>query len=471
MQKRSIALLATAVVLVPMASRAGHQGCNWPMYGHDPGHSFAQGPGCSQITTANVATLTERWFFDTGEASVTASAAVVNGVAYVGDWSGKFHAIDANTGAELWSFQIDDLQNSYPAHIVSSAAVDTIRVGDDSIRVVAFGGGATLYVLDPVTGTLLAKQDLDPRVNADDSGEIEIESSPVIAHLAGGDRIFVGMDVHNDANVGRTGLHSFALVPDEDGPTPYRLELVYKFDPETRTLRTSITDGSGTGRGCGGIWSSPAVDTDAFGGAGLVVFGTSNCVNPAGGSGEAESEGVYALQATTGQLQWEFHPRGFNVYDDDFGASANLLPGGLVGNGGKDGFYYAFDRLTGARTWTSHPGQSGHVQPHFAIGGMIGSPAVGQVNGEAGDLPQRPRCRRRSESRSILPAADRSIRRWPRTRFGCCRCTRSARSTGASCGAPRSRALRTARRPTRTASYSFRGPSASRCRPTTRTRA
>ena len=378
------ALLAAAALcaLAPAASRAS--GCNWPMYGHDPGHSFAQSAVCAQITAANVAALTERWFFATGEFPVTASTTVVNGVAYVGDWSGKMHAIDVATGTEIWSFQIDDLQNSYPGDIVSSAAVDTMRVGASSIRVLVFGGNATLYALDPTNGALLAKQDLDPRVNADDSGEVEIESSPVIAHFAeGDDRVFVGMDVHNDANVGRTGLHSFSLVQNPGGPTPYRFQLIYKFDPETRTLRTSITEGSGTGRGCGGIWSSPVFDPAAFDGDGLVVFGTSNCGNPDPTHTEAESEGVYALRAATGALVWEFHPRAYNDYDDDFGASANLLPGGLVGNGGKDGLYYAFDRLTGARPWTSHPAQSGHVNAQFAVGGIIGTPAVGAVNGEA----------------------------------------------------------------------------------------
>ncbi len=401
MFKSTTALLATAFIalLTPTASGAGHGGCNWPMYGHDLGHSFSQSTACTQINTTSVVTLTERWFFGTGDHPVTASTTVVNGIAYVGDWSGKFHAIDARTGEELWNFQVDDAQNSYPGKIVSSAAVDTIRVGAASIRVLVFGGAATLYVLNPVDGTLLAKQDLDPRANPDDSGEIEIESSPAIAHLGNGsDRIFVGMDVHNDANVGRTGLHSFELLENPGGLTPYRLQLVFKFDPETRIVRTSISEGAGEGRGCAGIWSSPVVDTAALDGDGLVVFGTSNCVNPAGSSGEAESEGIYAIRATTGALVWEFHPRLFNNVDDDFGASANLLPGGLVGNGGKDGFYYAFDRVTGApaAAWLgpdqspgtgddgrSHPAQSGHLSDQFAFGGIIGTPAVGAVDGEA----------------------------------------------------------------------------------------
>src|SRR5262245_57642416 len=103
-------MLATLIAtgLAPTASRA--TGCDWPMYGHDAGHSFAQTPSCAQINTTNVATLTQRWLFQTGQSAVTASATVVNGIAYVGDWSGKMHALDVGTGAEIWSFQVDDPQ-------------------------------------------------------------------------------------------------------------------------------------------------------------------------------------------------------------------------------------------------------------------------------------------------------------------------------------------------------------------------
>jgi len=379
--RRVLAGAAALCALAPSASRAA--GCNWPMYGHDPSHSFAQSFACAQLNSTNVATLTERWFFQTGQSPVTASTTVFNDIAYVGDWSGVMHALEVKTGAPVWSYQIDDQQGVAFGRIVSSAAIDTMRVGAASIQVLVFGGGGTLYALDPTSGALLAKQDIDPRAVPGDDAQAEIESSPLIAHFANGsDRVLVGMDVHNDANIGRTGLLSFELLANPSGPTPYRFSLVYKFDPETRTLRTSLTDGAGTGRGCGGIWSSPVFDPAPFGGDGLIVFGTANCGNPDPSHTEAESEGVYALRAATGALVWEFHPRPYNDDDDDFGASPNFLPGGLVGNGGKDGRYYAFDRLTGARPWTSHPAQSGHVNPQFALGGIIGTPAVGAVNGQ-----------------------------------------------------------------------------------------
>ena len=59
-----------------------------------------------------------------------------------------------------------------------------------------------------------------------------------------------------------------------------------------------------------------------------------------------------------------------------------MLPGGRVGAGSKDGWYYAHDRQTGALAWATHVGQWGHATPGFAVGGVLASPATGQVNGE-----------------------------------------------------------------------------------------
>ncbi len=382
--RRSLTALTAAFLvatLLPLNAPAAIDACDWPMYGHDPGRSFAQ--TCTDITPANVSTLRPKWFVPT-DAPVTASPAIVGGVLYVGDWNGVFHARGAETGDGIWSFQVDDRHNLPFGRIVSSAAVDTVSVdGAGSVPVVLFGGGATLYALDPATGALLAKQDTDPRVDPpapeDDTAEVEIESSPVVGHFPGrDDRIFVGMDVHSGKNVGATGLLSFAMKKNAAGAsTPYRFELLYKFDPESSTVRHSLTDGSGTGFGCGGVWSSPMLDEDALGGDGVIVFGTSNCTFP---TETAVREGVFAIRAKTGELLWKHQPRAANIYDDDFGASPNLLPGGRVGAAGKDGRYYAFSLLgNGTPAWTSHPAQSGHLTTQFAFGGIIGTPAIGEV--------------------------------------------------------------------------------------------
>lgn len=414
-----LAGLALAVTLVPLTAPADGE-CDWPMYGHDAGHSFAQTEECAGIDATNVSTLKAKWFIRT-DTPVTASPTIVDGVVYVGDWNGKFRALDSETGREIWSFQVDDTHAVPFGRIVSSAAVDAIDIAGpgDPVRAVLFAGGATLYALDPAGGGLLAKVDVDPRdatlraareacAEAGTCGtdEVEIESSPVVGHFGTEpDRIFVGMDVHNgtdDASqaIGRTGLLSFELKKNPGGATPYRFEFKYKFDPETGAVIKpstggTLTTGSGTGFGCGGVWSSPALDETALGGDGVIVFGTANCVHNAESAGAQEvgREGVFAISAKGGSLVWKYHPRGANPYDDDFGASPNLLPVTLdgdpiVGEGGKDGTYYAFSRLgdggSAELKWASHVAQAGHLTDQFAFGGIIGTPAVGSVSSPLG---------------------------------------------------------------------------------------
>jgi outer membrane protein assembly factor BamB len=410
---RRLAVLAAGALilgLVPAGALGGPAGgeaaldsCDWPKYGRDLGLSLSAPWECSDITPANVATLRPKWFLPAPD-SVTASAAVVDGVVYVGDWDGTFYALPADGGplaSPLWTFEIDDENDVSFGRIVSSAAVAEVA----GRRVVAFGGGATLYVLDAQTGEELARACTDPRRDPEPPAEplrcrgsetdIEIESSPAIVDIDGTPHVVVGHSVHNRAGVGRTGVIAFTLDTDDWG-----LSARWKFDPETQRVYTSdpaftgrdgfvvtddpLTYGAGEGMGCGGVWGSPALDTEH----GLVFFGTANC-NYTGDQlppGETGGESVWAVDLRTGAKQWMFSPRGPNTYDDDFGASPNLLPGDLVGIAGKDGVYYAFDRLgedgEPRLVWSTRAGQPGRVQTNFSIGGMLGTPATGTVFGE-----------------------------------------------------------------------------------------
>jgi outer membrane protein assembly factor BamB len=379
--------LALTSPLAAAPSGHGDPSCSWPMYQHDAGHSGAQSAGCAAIKRGNLATLHPAWGMLTRD-NVTASVAVVDGIVYAGTWDGTFYALDAKTGHELWTFSVERDSRVAFGRIVSTAAVGAVNVpGVGPVEVVLFGGGGTLYALAPgrVGPIVLAKIGVDPRTEelrqqqASHPPPVEIESSPVVGHFADGDRIYVGMDVHNDAHVGRTGILAFGLRPNEGGDTPYRFELLYKFDPETGMVRHSLTEGSGDGWGCGGVWSSPIVAPEANGGRGVVAFGTSNCDNPtqSADAGELGREAMFGIDATSGDELWRFQPRPVQDVDDDFGSSAQLLPGGAVGEGGKDGWYYARDLVTGVERWRTHAAQSGHAQTGFAIGGFIGTGAVG----------------------------------------------------------------------------------------------
>lgn len=377
------AVLAAALVPHGAAADEGMGSCDWRMYGADLGHSFAA--PCPAIDLVTSQTLHPKWFVPAAD-SVTASATVAAGMVFVGDWTGAFHAIDAATGTVVWTKALDDGHRTAFGRIVSTAAIERVRVRalGDPVPLVVAAAGATLYALDPRTGEVLASVNVDPRPNppspADDQAEVEIESSPAIVDLGPGtdaDAILVGMDVHNGRDVGRTGLLSFSLKAD-DGDLAF--DLNWKFDPERGRVLHALTDTDGSpGFGCGGVWSSPAVDVEA----GLVFFGTANCEHPgdSAAAGEVGGEAVFAVDARDGHQVWRFRPRGPNRLDDDFGASAQLLPGDMVGIGGKDGRYYALDRATGAQRWATPVGQPGHLTEDFAVGGIIGTPALGLVAG------------------------------------------------------------------------------------------
>ena len=405
-----LAVLATALAFFPArAAKPAHPSvqasCDWPRYGRNDTQTFSQTSSCTSLNTANAALMIPKWYMHAPE-SMSASTTVSDGIVYEGDWGGTFYAIDAATGKTLWTFKVDDTHQIGFGRIVSTAAVDTVRIpGVGPVRVVLFGGGGTLYALAAgrVGPKLLARVDVDPRTpeyqaqqtKAGIDPEIEIESSPLVGHFADGDHIFVGFDVHNNAHVGRAGMLSFSLkVPDgpvglrpllDHSPFPiYQFSLDYKFDPERQVVLHSLTEGSGTGWGCGDVWSSPALQKTSRDG-GVVVFGTGNCDHPdeSAKAGEVGREGIFAIDARTGEMRWQFHPRGAQDVDDDFGASPNILDNGkAVGEGGKDGWYYKLDMKTGKEIWRAHGGESGHVQTGFAVGGFIGTTAVGMANGK-----------------------------------------------------------------------------------------
>ena len=369
-------LLAGMAVPAARAADSSADACNWPMFGHDAGRSFATSDDCASLTNVSAATLAPKWFFHAADA-VSASPAVVDGHVYVGDWSGNFSSFDAATGAVDWTYKVNDTSPIGFGRIVSSASVTDVG----GRRIVVFGGGATLYALDASTGKLVNSVCVDSRQVPDDKRchaggpEVEIESSPAVVPNGDGSAfVFVGMDVHNNSDAGRAGVIKFVL--NRDGLTP-----IWKFDPDAGVAYTgaqALTEGAGTGSGCADVWGSPAVDVDSQ----MVFFGTGSCDHEP--AADDVGEHVWAISLDSGELAWKYGPHTGDaaMVDDDFGGAPNLLPGDLVGAGSKDGWYYALHRSDGTVAWKTHVGQYGHADPGFAVGGVLASAATGKVNGE-----------------------------------------------------------------------------------------
>lgn len=358
---------------------------NWPMFGHDPGRSFSSPDSC--IGTAGAATLRPKWFFNTSS-PVTAQPTVVDGTVYVGDFDGLFHALGDADGSQKWSFNVHDCgaghacDNNVTDYGAVTGGAAVTRVGNQGKQVVVFAGGATLFVLDAATGRQLSAQCLD-RVDPTCQGHAgyttEIESSPAV--VGGGNGavdVLVGTDVNEHDPSGPTGLYDLTLAPDGS------LSPKWMFDPETGATVDGLPPlqaAPGAEHGCGDVWSSPSVAGD------LVTFGTGNCNNPdqVTSSKVKNVESTFALHLNGGTVAWQATPHApytcdaqgnCSGLDLDFGATPNALPSSagtaVVGEGGKDGAYYAYNS-DGTLSWKTQ------VATPADIGGMIGSTAVGKL--------------------------------------------------------------------------------------------
>ncbi len=321
--------------------------CDWPMFGRSATRTFSYPSECTtDIAPDSVGRLRQKWFYKTADV-VTATPAIADGTAYVGDWSGRFYALSMTDGRARWTYAAPPQKNVYSGQIVASAAVADVGPGPGERRVF-FASGKTMYSLRATDGTLRWKHELNPTGGAGDL--TEIQSSPVIASGL----IIFGYDGHDTP-----GTHAGMVA----------------LDATTGAVRwTFDSDRGGAPTGCGGVWSSPAVDAKN----GLVFAGTANC--PSAPTGwNAYSESIFAVDLETGTPKWSFQPRGPSNNDFDFAGSPNLFVAKgreVVGLGGKDGVYYALDRATGKLVWKVTAAAPRVESPNYSTGGFIGATAV-----------------------------------------------------------------------------------------------
>ncbi|MCX7619354.1 MAG: PQQ-binding-like beta-propeller repeat protein [Acidimicrobiales bacterium] len=314
--------------------------CEWPMAGRTPERHYAT--ACpSRISSTTADQLQPEWFFNTNDV-VSASPVVVDDTIYIGDWSGRFYAIDADDASVRWSFQAEVNPYVYAGQITASAVVG----GDLTDRSVYFASGDHVYALDADDGTVRWKR----TVGVEDGGEpTEIEGAPLLVD----GKLIVGIDVHNNPNY-RAGVAAF------DAATGNPL---WRWDG----------DAGAEPSGCVDVWGAPSADLSRR----TVYFGTGNCPQ-APAVWRPATEAIVAVDLDTGDQKWVFQPHGPNNDDLDFAGAPNLFEVGgraLVGLGNKDGTYYAVDRDTGVLVWKAEATKPGLSQPgsNFSTGGFNGA--------------------------------------------------------------------------------------------------
>jgi outer membrane protein assembly factor BamB len=310
----------------------GRTAVDWPRF-HYSLDRDGYNPLETTLTTSNVAGLKLHW--RTYIASVGgysgSSPAIVGGVAYVGSDDGNVYAVNATTGAVLWTFRTGGAVDSSPA-----VAGGVVYIGSND---------ATVYALNASTGAKVWSFTTGSKVTA----------SPLVAngivYVGSRDGVLYALR----ASGGTVAWKTSKIWTMWNGPALANGVLyvetdqskLFAFDAATGTQTWSATLG-GRGR------SSPAV-------VGGVVY--TGC----------DDGRVYAFNATTGALKWK----------------TGVLPGvapvlvrsspavwngmvyvstleGVPGN--ANGHAYAFNASTGAQAWVQGFSDMSGVSPAVANG-------------------------------------------------------------------------------------------------------
>lgn len=284
------------------------------------------------ITPSTAPNLKPLWS-DSSDSSGSVSAQPVEagGTAYYGSWDGYERAVNAATGAQLWSTYLGQTTKSTcsppSVGVASTATVGNITINGVLTQAVFVGGGDhNFYALNAATGAVIWKRALGT------TSSTFLWSSPLF---------------HNGLIY--EGVSSFGDCP-----------LIRSKIVALRATNGAIRDTLYTApSGCTGasIWGSPAVDTST----GDIYFATGN-----GGTTCTAPLSVALVQASSSLAllgSWQVPP-GAHGTDSDFGSTPTLFTSGgvpMVGIQNKNGTYYAFDRssISSGPVWQTQIAKGG----------------------------------------------------------------------------------------------------------------
>lgn len=367
------AAAACSVALVaPAAAAASTTTANWPSAGQNISNTRSQ--SSTTISTSNAKSLTKKWTF-TAHGSVSATPSVAGGVVYVPDWGGYLNAINASTGATIWSYPISKYDG-----VAGSVARDTPAVYGSTI-ILGDQNGAHVFAVNRNTGALVWSTQVDRHPEA------IITANPVIYD----GMVYVGVSSHEEIAAANP---SYPCCTFRGSMVALRAKTGTKV---WKTYTVPPNQGKTGGYSGGAVWDTPAIDP----GTGLIYFGTGNNYSvPASvaaceaaadppGSGQCTSkhdyfDAIMALNLRNGKVAWTSKSIAYDTWtvacfagaswcpsktspDYDMGGSGpNLMTVTIkgqservVGIGQKSGVYWLFDAATGKLLWHKLVGPGG----------------------------------------------------------------------------------------------------------------
>jgi quinohemoprotein ethanol dehydrogenase len=327
---------------------------DWRLHNLDlMGSRFSQG---DQITPGNAAELTPKWLFQHGVidgVSNQTTPVIVGKMMYVTDSRGSVYALNAVDGHLIWTYDVTRLlgggqREGYVFRHRGVAYED---------GVVYTAAGSFLFALDAMTG--------EPLAGFGDNGQAPVildvlhEKNPEIeTAISVGYWFTTAPQVHDGVvYLGTTRSESHiagGYVLAIDGKTG---KVIWNFNtiPQDETDQGWDIAGPtwvGKERNGGGIWETPAIDTEL--GQIYVAVG-----NPFGDSTERDgmnlfSDSLIALSLEDGHLDWYYQQVHHDVWDYDSGNQPILFdmevdgePVKALAQASKNSWLYILNRETG----------------------------------------------------------------------------------------------------------------------------
>ena len=335
-------ITADVMVTDAMLKGAAADKDNWLLFGRT--YENQRFSPLTQINDKTVKKLVPVSIIQTGISNgFEASPIVVNGVMYISTPYDHVQAYDAVTGAVLWSYNPKLGYSNQCCGPVSRG----VAVAYGKVFVAQLDG--IVVALDAKTGKVLWKSDPAKTLPSDPAFYSftlapQVYDGMVVVGSSGGEYPTRGFVQAYDANTGAL-IWRFRTIP---GPG----------EPGHETWA-----GESWKYGGGSMWDTPALDVKT----GLLIFGVGNPNPDANGrlrlGDNAYTDSVVAVNAKDGKLAWwhQIVPHDMWDYDqcapvvffDADDGHGNLVP--AVGEAGKEGNLYIFDRRNGELLRKSDP--------------------------------------------------------------------------------------------------------------------
>ena len=369
--------------MIPTAAIADS---NWTSAGHDIQNTRHQDSE-TEISTSTVGGLKVKWEFTT-DGDVSATPAVDGSKVYFPDWAGYLSAVDRETGKLVWKSSIATASGVAfdKARATPVIVGDKVIVGTQgSILVPGGGPGGKLLAFNKNTGALVWSTQLDSHPAAIITQSATAYGSRVYVGVASQEEALAGfvpgypccsfrgsmlsVDVQTGAIVWKT-----YFVPSE--PAGYSGNAIWGSSPAIDTKRNQVYVATGNNYS---VPDSVLACVEAAAGNETAIKA---CI-----AADSLFDAVVALDLTSGAIRWATKALPFDAWttsclpppfgdgsncpqpegpDYDFGQApalftveANGKPKQLVGAGQKSGQYWAMNPDTGAVAWVTQAGPGG----------------------------------------------------------------------------------------------------------------